>query len=397
MSFVTVNGNAVHYRRSGTPGGRRVLFLNSLGSDLRIWEAVAVELGSRCEILTYDMRGHGLTQVSPAPYTLDLLVDDALGLLDALGWPAGTLVGLSVGGLVAQGMVARDPGRFDALVLMDTAAKIGTAESWNERIAAVEAGGVASVADAVVSRWFSPAFAKEQPASLFGWRTMLAQTSTAGYAGTCAALRDADLTKAAGAISVPTLVLVGDGDLATPPDLVEATARLIPGARFERVAGAGHLPCLERPAEIAGAIAQHLEASSAATAGEGASAFDRGMAVRRAVLGGEHVERATSAITGFDAAFQRLITESAWGTVWSSPRLTRRERSIVTIALLAALGQDDEVAMHVRATRNTGATADDIAEALMHVAIYAGVPAANHAIKIAKTTLSGMTSGEAAR
>lgn len=118
--------------------------------------------------------------------------------------------------------------------------------------------------------------------------------------------------------------------------------------------------------------------------------YERGLATRRQVLGDAHVDRATAQITPFDADFQTFITEGAWGSVWSRPHFTKRERSIVTIALLAALGQDDEVAMHVRATRNTGATADDIREALLHVAVYAGVPAANHAIKIAKKTLAEM-------
>ncbi|GGF58849.1 4-carboxymuconolactone decarboxylase [Azorhizobium oxalatiphilum] len=112
----------------------------------------------------------------------------------------------------------------------------------------------------------------------------------------------------------------------------------------------------------------------------------QGMATRRAVLGGAHVDRAQALTTPFDAPFQELITEAAWGHVWSRPDFTPRERSIVTIALLAALGQDEEVAMHIRATVNTGATREDVREALLHVAIYAGVPAANHAIKIAKKT-----------
>lgn len=125
-------------------------------------------------------------------------------------------------------------------------------------------------------------------------------------------------------------------------------------------------------------------------ANQGSSRFADGMRVRRRVLGDAHVDRAGAASTPFDAPFQRFITEGAWGTVWASDRLSLRERSIVTIALLAALGQDDEVAMHVRATRNTGASEADVAEALMHVAVYAGVPAANHAIKIAKRTFDEM-------
>jgi 4-carboxymuconolactone decarboxylase len=112
--------------------------------------------------------------------------------------------------------------------------------------------------------------------------------------------------------------------------------------------------------------------------------YREGMTTRRAVLGDDHVDRASSAATSFDRPFQQLITEGAWGTVWSRPGWTKRERSMVTIALLAALGHDEEVAMHVRATANTGASRDDVSEALLHVAIYAGVPAANRAIKIAK-------------
>jgi 4-carboxymuconolactone decarboxylase len=112
--------------------------------------------------------------------------------------------------------------------------------------------------------------------------------------------------------------------------------------------------------------------------------FETGMSTRRAVLGGAHVDRASAATTDFDEPFQTFITEGAWGSVWSRPQLTKRERSLVTIALLAALGHDEEVSMHVRATANTGATPEDVREALLHVAVYAGVPAANRAFKLAK-------------
>jgi 4-carboxymuconolactone decarboxylase len=118
--------------------------------------------------------------------------------------------------------------------------------------------------------------------------------------------------------------------------------------------------------------------------------FEAGMATRRAVLGEAHVDRTTAAMTDFDEPFQTFITEGAWGSVWSRPQLTRRERSLVTIALLAALGHDEEVAMHARATANTGATPEDVREALLHVAVYAGVPAANRAFKIVKKTYAEM-------
>ena len=123
--------------------------------------------------------------------------------------------------------------------------------------------------------------------------------------------------------------------------------------------------------------------------------YEEGLAVRRSVLGEAHVARASAAVTPFDADFQRFITEGAWGSVWSRPGFTKRERSIVTLALLAALGHHDEVALHVRATRNTGATPEDVAEAMLHVAVYAGVPAANHAIKVIKQTYAAMAAEDA--
>lgn len=118
--------------------------------------------------------------------------------------------------------------------------------------------------------------------------------------------------------------------------------------------------------------------------------FDRGMATRRAVLGDAHVDRACDATTAFDGPFQRLITEGAWGSVWSDTTISRRERSMLTLALLAATGNFEEIPMHVRATANTGATREDVMQAFLHVAIYAGVPRANHAIKLAKATYAEM-------
>ncbi len=118
--------------------------------------------------------------------------------------------------------------------------------------------------------------------------------------------------------------------------------------------------------------------------------YDAGMKTRRRVLGDAHVDRAEAAKNDFDTPFQTLITESAWGTVWARDTISPRERSMLTIALLAGLGNDHELAMHIRATANTGATPDDVLEALLHVAIYAGVPRANHAIKIAKETFAEM-------
>lgn len=258
MAFASIDGIVIHHETRGRRGAPRVAFSNSLGTDFRIWNEVVAQLGDHFEILLYDKRGHGLSDAPPAPYTIADHAADLLGLLDHLGWERTSIVGLSVGGLIGQEIAVRHPARLDRLVLCDTGAKIGSDELWNGRIRGVERDGLGSIADGIITRWFTPAYAREHPAERAGWLNMLRQTSVAGYAGTCAALRDADLTGEIGRIAAPTLALVGDADLSTPSDLVRATAGAIPGARFEIVPRSGHLPCIEQPDETARLIADHL-------------------------------------------------------------------------------------------------------------------------------------------
>jgi 3-oxoadipate enol-lactonase len=214
-------------------------------------------LPAALRVIRFDQRGHGLSDDAPGAWTVGDLADDLAGLLDALGVRAAVVVGLSVGGMVAQALAARRPELVRAAVLSNTAARIGTAGGWEARIRAVEVGGVAAVADAVLAAWFTPAFRAGDP-SFPLWRNMLVRCPRAGYLKTCAAIRDADLTADAAALRLPVLALAGDADGSTPPDLVRATAALIPGARFETIEGAGHVPGVERPAETARAIAGFL-------------------------------------------------------------------------------------------------------------------------------------------
>lgn len=259
MAFSQLNDQVIHWNETGQPDGPAVLFANSLGTDLRVWDAVAAELGRRWRIVRHDKRGHGLSDAPAAPYSIDDHTDDALALADHLGITRFAFVGLSIGGLIGQNLALRAPERLTALVLAETAAKIGTPESWAARIEAVETNGLASIADAVMERWFTARFRSDRPVDLAGWRNMLLRTPEAGYVGSCTAIRDADLTGRIGAITAPTLVVAGDQDLSTPPDLVQATAARIPGARFELIAGCGHIPPVEQPAAFASLIARHLE------------------------------------------------------------------------------------------------------------------------------------------
>lgn len=258
MRFKTANRIVQHYRIDGPQDAPTIVFLNSLGTDFRIWDGTVAALGGGFRILRYDMRGHGLTTLTDGPYAIDGLAADALALMDAVGIGRAHLVGLSVGGMVAQHIAAAAPGRVEKLVLMDTAHKIGTPEMWQTRIDALLDGGMESIAEAVLDRWFAPAYRHAAPEAFAGAAAMLTRTPLHGYAAVCGAIRDADLTDAAATIAADTLCLCGSDDKATPPDLVLALADLIPNARYETVENAGHLPCLEHPETVAGRILGHF-------------------------------------------------------------------------------------------------------------------------------------------
>ena len=259
MSFVTIGGVSLHYRHTvAASGADTIVFINSLGTDFRIWDAVVDVLDGATSILCYDKRGHGLSDVGSTPYSMDDHIDDLAGLLDHLGVHEAILCGLSAGGLVAQGFCARHPDRVKGLILCGTAAKVGTTQSWNERIAKVENNGIAAIADGIMKVWFTPDFHRRNAAELAGVKNMLIRQPVAGYVGTCAAVRDADYTADTARIAVPTLVVVGDQDGSTPPDLVRATAERIRAARFEVIAGAGHITCVEQPAALLGLLRDFL-------------------------------------------------------------------------------------------------------------------------------------------
>jgi 3-oxoadipate enol-lactonase/4-carboxymuconolactone decarboxylase len=394
MRHVMVDAAGLNVVETGPAGGRAVVFVNSLGTDTRVWDGVVARLPPGLRVVRMDKRGHGLSDEAPPALTVEEHAADLAAVLDALGIASALVVGLSIGGMIAMALADARPDLAARLVLLDTAPRIGTAETWNARIAAVESGGLEAIADPVMERWFSADFRERQPGAVAAWRRLFLRTPVSGYLAACAAVRDGDLSAAAARLSLPVLFGCGSEDLSTPPDLVRAAAALVPGARFVLIDGCGHLPPVERPDVVAGLVLGELAALAPASAAD----LDRlGESVRRRVLGDAHVDRASANGTAFDAPFQELITRSAWGSVWSRPDLTPRERSIVTVALLAALGHHEELAMHVRATANTGASEADLREALLHVAVYAGVPAANTAIQVAKRILAERTAPGAAR
>ena len=374
--MIDVAGHTLAIHDSGPAEGSCIMLLHSLGTAAGVWDPILPALtAAGFRVLRPDMRGHGQTAATPGPYSIDSLAHDALAVLQHLDIHRVTVIGLSIGGLIAQELAHLAPNRVEALVLMDTALAIPPANLWSERAATVRAKGMAALVDGILTRWVTPA-APTHAVELL--RRMILATEPEGYAACCEAIATADFRTQSAGLAVPTLVIVGADDPSTPVASAEALRNTIPGARLEIIPNASHIPTAEQPAAIAGALLRFLQPDAHAA----------GMRTRRKVLGDAHVDRATAGITDLDRDFQRFITEGAWGSVWTRRHFDHRTRSIVTLALLAGLGHEEEFKLHLRATRNTGATAEDIAELLMHVAVYAGVPAANSAMRLAKQVLA---------
>jgi 3-oxoadipate enol-lactonase len=264
MQVAEVNALKVHYAESGDPAGLPLVLANSLGTDLRVWDRLLPLLPAGLRVVRYDMRGHGLTDAPGGDYWMGDLVKDAAGLIEALGLRGAVFVGLSIGGVVAQGLAAERPDLLRAVVLASTAARIGTEASWRERIATVRAKGIDAIADAVLEKWFTRRFRTGRAGELALWRHMLTRTPVEGYLGCCAAISGSDLFASNAALRLPVLALAGSDDGSTPPDLVRETAEGIPGAQFALIRGAGHILPVEQPEAMARLIAAFLEENSLA-------------------------------------------------------------------------------------------------------------------------------------
>jgi 3-oxoadipate enol-lactonase len=258
MSFASISGVTLHYSLSGAQDGSPLILINSLGTNLHIWDEVAPLLAARHRILAYDKRGHGLSDAPPGPYSLDDHVADLHGLASHCGFGQASVCGISIGGIIAMRFASQHPDNVRRLVLADTGAILGTAQAWNDRIATVRASGMSAIADTVLGRWVTPGFRAENPAAYAGWRNMLERCSPDGYVASCATVRDSDLTADLPRISAPTLVLVGDSDVVTPPEMARRLAAGIPGAQLRTIRNAGHVPAIEQPHALAELIREHI-------------------------------------------------------------------------------------------------------------------------------------------
>jgi 3-oxoadipate enol-lactonase/4-carboxymuconolactone decarboxylase len=312
-----------------------------------------------------------------------MLGRDVLGLADALQLSKFAFCGLSLGGAIGQWLGLHAGGRLTGLVLANTSAQFGPRSNWDTRIAKVREAGMAAIADLAMQRFFSPRTIKRKAPYAASTRAVLLGTSPEGYIGCCAALREMDFTPLLREIRVPTAVIVGDQDVSTPwAGHGEILARDIAGANVTRLPAA-HLSNIECPRSFTAALIEFLRPRAG-----GDDPLQAGFAIRRAVLGDEHVDKAVASTTEFTKDFQELITRYAWGTIWARPGLDHRTRRILVLAITAALGRWEEFILHLRAGLEHELEPCDVKEVLLQIAVYAGVPAANTGFKIATEHLS---------
>ncbi|WP_327093013.1 4-carboxymuconolactone decarboxylase [Nonomuraea sp. NBC_01738] len=341
--------------------GEPLLLGPSLGTTARLWEQQVPALARRFRVVRYEL---------PALASVAALADEVLGLADSLGIDGFHYAGVSLGGAVGAQLALTRPGRVRSLAMICSSARFGDPEPWRERAALVRAEGTALLVEAAAGRWFT------DPGTPLAGELLddLANADRDAYAACCEAVAGYDLRDSLGAIAVPTLIVAGREDPATPPAHARQLADGIPGATLVEIGGAAHLAPADRPERVTAALLAHLPEPP-------------GLRVRREVLGDAHVDRAVARTTPFTHDFQDLITRYAWGEIWTRPGLDRRTRSCVTLTALVAGGHLEELAMHVRAALRNGLTPDEIGEVLLQSAIYCGVPAANAAFAVAQRTL----------
>lgn len=258
MPLVEAAGGArIFYRLDGAEDRPVLVLSNSLGTNLEMWAPQLPAFAERFRVLRYDSRGHGRSDAPPGPYTIELLGQDVLALLDGLGLERVAFCGLSKGGMVGQWLGVSAGQRLTRLVLANTSAHTGSPEIWTQRIATVQAQGMAAIVPALLDRWFTKGFQAREPAAVARIAAMLRATDPEGYAACCAAVRDMDQREAVRAIAVPTLVIAGRHDQATPPDHARLLAGRIPGARLVELEAA-HLGNVEAAAPFTAAVLDFL-------------------------------------------------------------------------------------------------------------------------------------------
>jgi 3-oxoadipate enol-lactonase/4-carboxymuconolactone decarboxylase len=379
----------LYWRADGDEGKPPLLLLNSLGTDHAMWDAVMPLLMRDFRVLRMDTRGHGASDAPKGDYTLSMLAQDALAVLDAAGVARAHVCGLSMGGMTALALAIEHPERVEKIIGANTSAQMSP-DLMRERAALVRQKGMEAVIDAVLGRFFTQAFRDRNPPLLGSTRATVLATDPEGYAACCMAIAGMKIKDKLARVKVPLLVINGAQDVSTPPaEHGERIATAVAGARSAML-DAAHLSAVEQPEAFAGAVVAFLTGARGnedlSTARD--TLFEAGLVMRRAVLGDEWVDKSLASRNALTGEFQNFITRIAWGEIWTRPGLDQRTRRLLVLAITASLSRWEEFCLHLRAGVEQGSlTLDDVKEALMQIAIYAGVPAANTGMHHAQTIL----------
>jgi 3-oxoadipate enol-lactonase / 4-carboxymuconolactone decarboxylase len=385
LALVRLNGEA-------RPEHPLLLVGSSLGTSVTaLWSRVADHLQDDFDVVGWDLPGHGLSGPAASSFALpDLgraVLDVVARARTARGKRSETFfyAGDSLGGAVGLQLMLDAREQVAAAVVLCSGAKIGEPTGWQERAELVRRSGTRAVVETAAARWFGPGFSEREPTVASELLDSLLGCDDTSYALACEALARFDVRSRLAQITAPVLAVAGSDDVTTPVAALREVAEGVAHGTLVVLDGVAHVAPAEAPATVAALIRDQV-ASVLAPAYDASSESD-GMRVRREVLGDVHVDRAMSAATPFGQEFQEFITRYAWGEVWTRPGLDRRTRSMITLTALVAGGHHEELALHVRAARTNGVTADEIKEVLIHTAVYVGVPAANSAFKIASQVL----------
>ncbi|CAN5221602.1 3-oxoadipate enol-lactonase [soil metagenome] len=381
MPFALSQGARIYWRLDGAADKPALVLLTSIGTDLSLYDPVVPLLTPDFRVLRIDTRGHGASDAPAGDYSLDLLADDVLAVMDAAGIAKATICGTSLGGMIAMALAPRAPERVETLVLACTSPALDPTV-WDQRLALIRAEGLGAIVEMVLGRFFSDTFRAQHPEVVETVRAGILAQSPDGYCGCGAAIRDMALLEQLPTIAAPTLVITGAKDIASPFEgHAERIVAAVPGARHIQIDGA-HLPSLEAPTAFAGAIRNFARAALGETTVNDAkdTLFEAGLVNRRKVLGDAWVDKSLAKRTEFTADYQAMITRYAWNEIWGRPGLDHRTRRLLVLAICASLARWEEFRLHVRAGLEQGGfTVDELKEVLMQTAIYAGVPAANTA------------------
>ncbi|MFE3599468.1 3-oxoadipate enol-lactonase, partial [Streptomyces sp. NPDC059142] len=363
----------MHHRAEGPAGAPPLLLGPSLGTSLALWDGVVPELAVSHRVVRWDLPGHGGSDaalIGPGATVADL-ARLVLALADSLALERFAYAGVSLGGAVGLHLATHAPERISSLAVICSSAHFGARGPWEERAALARREGMAGIARASPSRWFTPGF------TVAALVDDVRGADPAGYAACCEALGAYDIRDLLPTVTAPTLVVAGREDPAAPPAHSREIADGVPGAALVELPGAAHLAPAERPEAVTAALRAHL-----------GGAPPSGERVRREVLGDAHVARTEAGTTAFTARFHDFVSRCAWGEIWTDPTLPRRERHLIALTALVAQGHHDELATQVRAAVRGGLTPDEIGAALLQSAVYCGVPAARSAFAVAGRVLA---------